>query len=302
MLNKLRNALALTFSLLATAVAAQPSPLTSVEIPKPNVTEIALPGGKGPNHESWSSDKGETNVRNVTYPTLTPVMPKTKPTGAAMIVAPGGAFLGLAIEKEGWAIAEWLAEQGITAFVLKYRLLPTPLEHEQFVNELAEMLNGKKVSFAPPGNTPDEALTDGLNALRYVRAHAEEYGIDPNRVGFMGFSAGGFLSRSVVEKGGEDAPNFVAPIYPSMKPMNVPDNAPPMFVAIAADDFLVPPADQGFPLISSYRNAGKPIEFHLLASGGHGFGKGTPGTPSEHWLSNFRSWLTHVGALPPRNP
>jgi len=91
----------------------------------------------------------------------------------------------------------------------------------------------------PPSDTPDEALADGLAALRYVRQHPDKFGVDPHRVGFMGFSAGGDLTRSVVSKGGSDAPDFAAPIYPSMALLHVPADAPPMFVLIAADDFLL---------------------------------------------------------------
>ena len=139
-------------------------------------------------------------------------------------------------------------------------------------------------------------MADGIAALRQVRANAASYGIDPKRVGFMGFSAGGFLTRSVVEKGGADRPDFAAPIYPDMGAMTVPADAPPMFVAIAADDFLLA-RQKGLPLLDSYRAAGKSIEFHLFSSGGHGFGAGPAGSPEEGWLELMYRWMRTQGLL-----
>jgi acetyl esterase/lipase len=262
--------------------------------------EIVLPSvpASTPDREQWMLQGELVNVRNVTRPTLVPVLPAGKSTGAAMIVAPGGGFLGLAIDHEGWQIARWLANHGIAAFVLKYRVLPTPRDNDEFMRALHGAMQGKPTGVAPPADTPPEALADGLAAIRHVREHAKEFGVDPHRVGFMGFSAGGFLSRSVVSKGGKDAPDFVAPIYPNMASLDVPANAPPMFVAIAADDFLLA-REKGLPLVDSYRAAGAPIEFHLLANGGHGFGleHGTKGKASEDWIELLHRWMGAIGVL-----
>ena len=272
-----------------------------VEIAEPRQPgEVFLPtvSPDTPDTEQWMTQNGVIGVRNVSKPTLVPVLPAGPSTGAAVIVAPGGAFLGLAIDHEGWQVARWLANHGIAAFVLKYRLLPTPRDNAQFRDENNAVRNGGKASFAPPGNTPPFALEDGIAALRHVRANAAAYGIDPQRVGFMGFSAGGFLTRSVVEHGGADAPNFAAPIYPNMAAMTVPAKAPPLFVAIAADDFLLQRVE-GLPLVDSYRKAGGSIEFHLLANGGHGFGlaQGTKGKASEEWITLLHRWMGVVGML-----
>lgn len=268
---------------------------------QPGAVAISVPVGTA-DEEYWFHEivPGGTqwSVRNITVPTLVPVLPVGSHSGAAMIVAPGGAFLGLAIEKEGWDVARWLANHGIAAFVLKYRVVPTPVDQPTFVAELQNAMSGGPARFTPPTDTPPEALADGISALRWVREHAAEYGIDPHRVGFMGFSAGGFLTRSVIEHGGADAPDFAAPIYPNMAAMQVPADAPPMFVTIAADDFLLAP-HQGFPLIDSYRAAGRPVEFHLLASGGHGFGLGNAGTPSEGWAETMLRWMQDIGVLEP---
>jgi acetyl esterase/lipase len=253
---------------------------------------IDLPVEKGPKdrHEQWFLQNGNIGVRNVVQPTLTPVLPAGSTTGTAVIVAPGGGFLGLAMDTEGWQIARWLANHGIAAFVLKYRVLATPPSLEVFENEFNRMLGGEKVSFANPPDTPPEALADALAALRYLRAHADEFGVHPHRVGFMGFSAGGFLTRSVIANAGSDMPAFAAPIYPNMAPMDVPENAPPIFVLIASDDFLLERSG-GFGLVESWRAAKKPIEFHLLANGGHGFGLGRAGTSTEGWMEWYYHWL-----------
>ena len=297
-----RAVIAFTLIAFASPVAAQET-FDYVAIDAPRQTgaiDLGTVAVGAPNREQWMVQNGILGVRNVTVPTLTPVLPAGPSTGVAMIVAPGGAFLGLAMRHEGWDVARWLANHGIAAFVLKYRVLPTPVDSDVFRSENDRMRAGEAVSFAPPQNTPAPALEDGLAALRYVREHAAEFGIDPHRVGFMGFSAGGYLTRSVVEHGGVDAPNFAAPIYPNMAAMVVPADAPPMFVTIAADDFLLLPHD-GFPLVDSYRAAGKPIEFHLLTSGGHGFGLGNTGTPSEGWAETLLRWMHDIGVMEDRD-
>lgn len=263
---------------------------------------IALPTTTpGPDKEVWHYDNGLVAVRNVTRPTLTPVLPVGRSTGAAVIVAPGGGFLGLAIEKEGWTVARWFANHGVAAFVLKYRVLPTPASQPEFADKLMRRVKGEKVDLNQAQDTPPEALADGLAALRHVRAHAADYGIDPARVGFMGFSAGGFLTRSVIEHGGADTPAFAAPIYPNMRPMAVPANAPPMFVAIAADDFLIGMAGGETALVDSYRKAGKSIEFHLFESGGHGFGLGNAKDTTAQWPDLMLQWMAAKGLFKGKN-
>lgn len=260
---------------------------------------ILLETAEKTDREIWhASVAGRYAVRNVTRPTLTAFRPVGKPSPASVIIAPGGAFLGLEMDKEGWEVARWFANLGITAFVLKYRTLPTPPDQKLFVAELDKMIAGHKSVLAPPSDTPAQALADGLAALRHVRSNAASYGIDPARVGFMGFSAGGFLSRSLVEKGGADRPDFAAPIYPNMGPMTVPADAPPMFVAIAADDFLLG-RHKGLPLLETYRAAGKSIEFHLFSAGGHGFAAGPAGSPAEGWLDLMHRWMRTQGLLEP---
>ncbi|PVX28884.1 alpha/beta hydrolase [Sphingomonas pokkalii] len=279
---------------LAPSAQAQSEIATVTEAAPAQPNALPLPAPDTPDREIWHRSAGLLAVRNVSHPTLTVFRPTGKPNGAAVIVAPGGAFLGLEMDKEGWEVARRLAAHGVTAFVLKYRTLPTPADQKIFVAELGKMITGQKAAFAPPSDTPPEALADGIAALRFVRQHAEDYAVDPHRLGFMGFSAGGFLTRSVVEKGGTDRPDFAAPIYPNMASMQVPADAPPMFVAIATDDFLLN-REKGLPLVDAYRAAGRPLEFHLFADGGHGFGAGKAGTATAHWLDQFFLWLDVMG-------
>jgi acetyl esterase/lipase len=283
--------LTLSLVLLASSVSAAPNrvcDLPGVDLPAP-----AAASGRT---ESWGYDRDTLFIRNVSQPTLTPVLPVAgTATGAAVIVAPGGGFFGLAIDKEGCQIAHWLANHGIAAFVLKYRLNTTPGSDEQFKAELTRLLRGEKVSFYLPEDTTPEAAADGLAALRHVRSNGGRYRIDPTRLGFMGFSAGGILTRTMVAQGGKDVPAFAAPIYPSMAPLDVPGNAPPMFVATGQKDFLL--KGPGFPLIDSYRAAGKPIEFHFFSDDEHGFGTGVKGKTSDGWLKLLYQWLETRGFL-----
>ena len=239
----IRACLAIALLCMGTPVIGQVSDTNFVEIPSAKRQgELPLPSVSDQieDREQWMKQGELTHVRNVSRPTLLPVLPDQNASGAAMIIAPGGAFLGLAIDHEGWQVAKWLADHGVAAFVLKYRTRTTPRDHDVFASAVLNAMRGEATELEPPpSDTPDEALADGLAALRYVRQHPDKFGVDPHRVGFMGFSAGGDLTRSVVSKGGSDAPDFAAPIYPSMAPLDVPADTPPMFVLIAADDFLL---------------------------------------------------------------
>ncbi|WP_300117393.1 alpha/beta hydrolase [Sphingobium sp.] len=241
--------------------------------------------------EHWFRMDGGANVRNVSHATLTPYLPANEEaTGTAVIVAPGGGFLGLAMEVEGTRVAQWLAAQGVAAFVLKYRLVPTPADFKAFANGMAATRSGKPSSVRPPAETPEFAIQDGLAALALVRTHAKDWGVDPARVGMMGFSAGAFttISASLAAKPGEK-PAFIAPIYGRLTARDVPSDAPPMFAVLASDDHFF--ASQGFALIDGWIKAKRPVEFHLYQDGGHGFGLGRPGTTSDGWINQFMIWL-----------
>lgn len=285
--------------LTAGAVQAQPAFGREV-LPAPalpGLVTLAPPAAGSPS-EVWHLTDGALSVRNVSAPTLQIVRPQGHGHGGAVIVAPGGGFLGLAYEREGQEVARWLASQGFVAFILKYRVLPTPTSQDAFIDGVARAIRGEADGIRTPGNTPPEALEDGVRALRWVRTHASEHGVDPRRVGAMGFSAGGFLVRSLIENGGSDRPDFGIAIYPRMTALNPVRPAPPLFVLIAADDFLLRGVS-GLPIFDSYRAAGGAIALHVLPAGGHGFGLGRPGTPSEGWPDILRRWLVSQGLMSP---
>lgn len=240
-------------------------------------------------------------VRNVTRPTLTPFLPDPKKaTGSAVIVAPGGAFMLLAIEPEGWKVAKALNERGIAAFVLKYRIMPTPVD----IDAANEYMNNKvKAGLPDPLQQPTLqyplATDDALAALAMVRANAKQWKVDPNRVGMIGFSAGAMTTlNAVVEAKPGQGPNFFGYIYGPQAKAKPPLNAPPMFAAIAFDDPLFP--TMGFPLIEAWREANRPVELHAYGRGGHGFGLGVSGTTTPLMLDQFVSWMSMEGLLEPR--
>ena len=259
---------------------------------------VRLYNGPAPGSENWKfPERADTMpnsdmvfVSNVTEPTLT-IYKAKRPTGVAMIVCPGGAFRGLAIQHEGHAVAAWLNQKGITAIVLKYRVLNAPQGFDlDFIQDLQTNNFARIDSINMP--VVPLAVADGKEAVRYVRRHAAELGIDPDRIGMIGFSAGGTLVASVAQTyDAESRPDFVAPIYAytgAIVNAAVRRNAPPIFLALAADD----PIAAGNPdLYKKWHDAGAAAEIHVYSAGGHGFGLRRQGLPSDMWMEDFGSWL-----------
>lgn len=138
------------------------------------------------------------------------------------------------------------------------------------------------------------AIADGLQAMRVVRGRAAEWGLNPGRIGIMGFSAGGVVTTGVASSYDADSrPDFAAPIYPApWGDGSVPADAPPLFLAMAADDAMAVGAS--LPLFSAWRAAGRSAELHIYASGGHGFGMLPKGIPADGWIDRFGEWLQSV--------
>jgi len=238
--------------------------------------------------ELWTTDV----VTNVVVPTLVPVRPAGEANGTAVIVAPGGGFFALSIDSEGYGVAERLATQGITAFVLKYRLVAGGDDSVAHLNE--RMMAADATILDDMAATSLLAGTDGEAAVRLVRARAGEFGIDPNRVGFMGFSAGGNVAVRAAYSSDPDArPNFLAPIYATTRGIDLdglPAGSGPMFLVVATDDTLGLTTDS-VALYERWRAAQLPVEFHAYSSGGHGFGMRTQDLPSDTWIDRFLDWL-----------
>jgi acetyl esterase/lipase len=267
--------------------------------------QIFLYEGKPTGSENWTWDEAisEKNIfntkviYNVAKPSITAYIPEN-PNGTAIIVAPGGAFHILSIDSEGIDVAKWLNARGITVFVLKYRLA------RSFTEDPMKEVMGKMSNFKAldEENTPiiPLATNDGMAAVKYVREHASEYKIDPKKIGFMGFSAGGTLTMSVVYSADEGSrPNFVAPIYAYENAVigsNMPKEKTPIFVAVAGDDQLgfMP---QSINIYKKWVDAKQPSELHIYEKGGHGFGMRKTNTSSEMWIENFGLWLKTHGYL-----
>jgi len=294
---------------LATSAYAQDGTIYPLDAPpEPNAVPLNTGGVENqPAEESWFRQWGEPMVRNVSKATLTPFLPDpAKANGTAVIVAPGGGYRWLSINNEGWKIAKALNERGIAAFVLKYRLNPTPPTLEG----LRESMNRTFAAVTPPAggeNAPPppprpprfdltNQLADAEAAYALILKNAEKWGVDTDRIGMVGFSAGAGLTMHCTLNSKTMKLAFIAPIYGGMGPVEVPENAPPLFVAIAADDFLF---NGQFGLIKSWYDAKKPVEFHLYQDGGHGFGMGYPGHPTYYWFEPFTHWLDHNGFLKP---
>jgi acetyl esterase/lipase len=181
---------------------------------------------------------------------------------------------------------------------LKYRLRPTSPDWSEFDK-------GNPLSAPSPVGAASVArspvilpLEDATAAFKLVRARAKEWKIDPDRIGMMGFSAGAGTTMAATLQSTENRPAFIAPIYGAQVAVDVPPDAPPMFVALAADDPLF--GNNEYGLITSWKKAGRPVEFHLYQNGGHGFGLGNPPKTSTGWFPQFMLWLESNGMLKAR--
>ena len=215
--------------------------------------------------------------------------PKDKATGVAVVVAPGGGHSQLVIDKEGWQIADWLNKNGIAAFVLKYRLARAPGSHY---------------------TVQGDALADAARAMRMVRSQASKWGLDANKIGFMGFSAGGEVAALIetrFDAGNASAsdsidrassrPDFAVVVYPGFKPgtITVPKDAPPTFLVCAGDDpsHVVTTVN----LYLDLEKQGIPSEMHIYEHGKHGFGMNASKLPVATWPDRLKDWMIDQGIL-----
>ena len=292
-------------SFSAAPARAQDDAMSAIATPD-QPTAIVLGTGPLPaarQAEAWHRQYGRVFARNVTVATLTPFLPDpSRATGTAVIVAPGGGFRSLSMQNEGWDVARAFADRGVAAFVLKYRLEPTPADLDGFAPAMRELLSGPVPTHRidPAASIPQlgPQIADARAAFALVRARADTWGVDPQRIGMLGFSAGAMLTLATTLAGEDAKPAFIGNLYGPLAPLDVPADAPPLFVAIAADDGLF--AGSGFGLVERWRAARRPVEFHLYERGGHGFGMYRKPTTSTGWFDAFARWMAMHGWLDPR--
>jgi acetyl esterase/lipase len=297
--------IAATCALSAPALAQNDKMIPVPTPEQPSAVELGtgpLPGATA--KESWYRQYGSLFARNVTVATLTPYLPDpSNASGAAVVVAPGGGFRTLSMENEGSNVAKALAAKGVAAFVLKYRLVQTPADMPGFERSMTRMFSG--AAARPPAPSSPQAmaaeiapqLADARAAFALIRRRAAEWHVDPNRVGMVGFSAGAMLTLTTAVAGQDAKPAFLGDIYGPVGTMTVPADAPPLFVAVAADDPFFGGGELG--IIKSWIAAKRPVELHLFEQGGHGFGMYPKETTSTGWFDEFVRWLGMHGMLKP---
>ncbi len=271
-------------------------------------SELRLWPGKAPGSENWTvpesiTDRGGNRVAtNVCDPTLTVFLPDAAmANGAAVVIAPGGALQALSLDSEGTRVAEWLNSKGIAAFVLKYRLRQ---QQPGRTNAGGPPVGGQRQELTiVKGNAnpaPGDAVlaevlrmgvADAQQALRLVRKNAAEWRVDPKRVGLMGFSAGGGVSvGAVVANEPGASADFLISVYgPSLQDVNVPDNAPPLFIAVGSNHFNV--TNGCLALFAEWRKAGKPAEIHVYDQVNAGFAMSKRGLPVDTWPERLLDWM-----------
>lgn len=288
--------------LLATAAIAQTSPDGGTILPLYPKGTIAALGVSEVREQR--EDAGGLMIRNVSEPSLELFRPAPeRANGTAVIVAPGGGFVGLGYEAGGTSVARRLAEHGVTAFVLKYRTIQSPADPnvmpEVHMKEMKAIMarakSGMPVEVLPFAGEK-HAVEDGTRAVAIVRQRAAEWGVDPRRIGVLGFSAGGFLAADLAIGNKASRPDFVGLIYGGLR-TPVPTDAPPAFIAGAADDEFTP--KDPIQLYAAWREAGAAAELHIYERGGHGFDLKPKGTTSDHWFDHFLWWLRSRGLIGP---
>ncbi len=281
--NEMRFLIFLILTVMITTMTAQ----EVVELPYQDAENVTWKGGENAYYsKDWETDV----ITNVSKPVLEVYRP-AKVNGVSVVIAPGGALYAHSIESEGRLVAKWLAEKGITAFVLKYRLIPTDGDG---VKQLAkdgekEGSVAEKVSKVLP-----YSIKDALAAIEYVRKAAGTYGLDTARIGLIGFSAGGAVAMGVAyDHQTENRPDFLVPVYAwtdVFEVQSAPKKAPPMFVVCATDDPLGL-AGGSVEIYNSWLESGTSVAMQMYSQGGHGFGMRKQGLPSDNWIERFYEWM-----------
>lgn len=291
-------------------------------------TVIPLYEGKAPGTESWTQKEtvygkdGDRAVAYVNEPTIEVFLPE-KPNGAAMLVCPGGGFVYLSYDNEGVNVAKRLNQQGITAFVLKYRVNTSMLDKDgkQYAeigplaisffmdylfpqrDELAKAhgISSDEVEISEAVATIKEcqfAFDDADKAMSIIRSNASKWGLDPHRIGIMGFSAGSIISmHQAMHHTDASRPDFVAPIYTGVSEadMQLPSDPAPLFLCSPVNDIFLP-SESIRPLLE-WRKSKTPVEHHFFSECGHGFGAGPIGKSVDSWMDLMFGFMKDVNFI-----
>ena len=278
----------------------------------PPARVISLYDDVAPGSESWNWKEytyvtlyGNTVTRNVVCPTLEfyPADP-AKFCHTAVIIAPGGGFTDLMIKYEGVRTAEALNAMGIHAFILKYRLIytdpsiPLPVPGQPPSPQPRKRNESGQIIWGPQSgqNIYELSHADARRAITWLKANADKLGIAPHHIGIIGFSAGAYVSLSLAMDEPTYRPDFAGVIYgPDNHGQAIPMDAPPIFVAVAADDEWSAPLSLN--LFKSWREAKRPAEIHVFQTGGHGFLH--EGGGADLFMDRFADWMRTNGWLPP---
>ena len=268
------------------------------------------PGNIGPEkvHMSKLLDRKQVEVTeptrlltNVTRPTITICRPaKEKDTGTAVLICPGGGYWDLYWQLEGEEVAAWLNSLGITGIILKYRVPRRPYE--------------------PKGEPARRPLQDAQRAVSLVRSKAKEWGINPDRIGMVGFSAGGHLAIATATNFEKRTytpidevdkiscrPNFAILAYPGyLKPkdkdelspgLQIPSGTPPIFLAHGGDDVISPPG-HSVVMYQALKRANIPAELHIYTGAAHDFAVRKSDQPCSKWTEEAAAWMRQINVLP----
>ncbi|MGD1946828.1 MAG: alpha/beta hydrolase [Croceivirga sp.] len=268
-----------------------------IELPKEHTGELFW---ETPEKQYFSEVWKTEVVTNVSKPTMRVFLPESNvATKAAVVIAPGGGLYALSIENEGNAVAQWLNEKGVAAFVLKYHLVPTGEDGVQEITDLS--ISEPTKIMTEVSKVLPYSIQDGLNAITHIRENAKKYGVDPEKIGFMGFSAGGAVTMGIgYNYTKENRPNFLVPVYAwtdAQDVMTPKKDAPPMCIVCASDDPLGL-AKGSIDLYSSMFKANKSVSLMMYAKGGHGFGMNAQGLPSDTWIERFYDWGLSENLIP----